>query len=150
MSAPDIVKGTYVAIAVETTIGGGTFTRLCGLSTKRLTEQVNTRDVFTRDCADPEDIPFRRLVQTGKQWDLSGSGQYNRAQAGFVSSLVGVRRLYRFFVGEPADDAVYQSYFEGYAQLTQRQIAGSDEDFTNAELTIASDGQWTETKGDGA
>lgn len=145
MSVPAIVRGTYVSILVEDADNPGTFIPLCGINTRTLTEQVNTNDVFTRNCDDPEDIPFRRLIQTGKQWDLSGSGQYNRAQGALIGTLMGVRKNYRFLIGEPADDAVYTSYFGGPAMLTQRQITGSDEDFVQVELTIGSDGEWTET-----
>lgn len=146
MSVPAIVRGTYVSILVEDPDAPGTYLALCGINTRTLTEQINTNDVFTRDCDDPEDIPFRRLIQTGRQWDLSGSGQYNRALGGLISSLMGVRANYRFLIGEPVDDAVYTSYFGGPAMLTQRQITGSDEDFVQTELTIGSDGEWTETE----
>lgn len=149
MATPDLVEGTYVNILVEspaTSDGSGTYVPLCGLTTRTLTEQVNTRDRFTRDCASPGSIPIRRLINTGKQWDLSGAGGYNRAQASLVGGLVGERRFYRFAIGEPADDAVYQSYFQGQARLTQRQITGADDDDVQAELTFASDGEWDETE----
>ncbi|MBI1682388.1 phage tail protein [Caulobacter hibisci] len=146
MTVPSIVRGTYVSILVEDPDNAGAFLPLCGITTRTLTEQVNTNDAFTRNCDDPEDIPFRRLIQTGKQWDLSGSGQYNRAQAALIGSLVGVRANYRFLIGEPADDAVYTSYFGGPAMLTQRQITGADDDFVQTELTIGSDGEWVETE----
>jgi len=146
MSTPDIVKGTYVSILVEDPDSAGTYLTLCGLTTRSLTHQVNTRDRFTRDCADPEAIPVRRLVTTGQQWDLSGSGLYNRAQASLIAGLIGVVANYRFLIGEPAADAIYSSYHGGAAMLTQRQITGSDEDDVQAELTFASDGEWTETE----
>ena len=148
MSTPDIVKGTYVSVLVEEPAGSGTFVPLCGMTTRTLTEQVNTNDVFVRDCEEPEEAPFRRLVKTGKQWDMSASGLYNRALKGLVKSLVGATRLYRYFIGEPVDDAVYSSFFEGPAMLTQRQITGGDEDFVQSELTWASDGEWVEAEVD--
>ncbi|MBO9710573.1 MAG: hypothetical protein J7521_20420 [Caulobacter sp.] len=146
MTTPSIVRGTYVSILVEDDANPGTYIALCGISARTLTEQVNTNDVFTRNCDNPEDIPFRRLIQTGKQWDLSGSGQYNRAQGALMGTLVGVRKNYRFLIGEPAEDAVYTSYFQGPAMMTQRQIVGNDDDFVTTELTIGSDGEWTETQ----
>lgn len=145
MTVPSLVRGTYVSILVEDDNAPGTFIALCGITTRKLTEQVNTNDQFTRNCDDPEDIPFRRIIQTGKQWDMSGSGQYNRAQGALLGSLMGVSKNYRFLIGEPAADAVYTSYFAGPAMLTQRQTDGSDENFVQVELTIASDGAWTET-----
>lgn len=145
MSAPDIIRGTFVSILAEDPDDAGEYLTLCGLTTRSLTHQVNTRDRFTRDCAAPEATPARTLVTTGQQWDLSGSGLYNRAQAALVSSLIGVKANYRFLLGEPAADAVYTSYHAGAAMLTQRQITGSDDDDVQAELTFASDGVWTET-----
>ena len=149
MAEPDLVQGTYVNILVEspaTADGSGTYVPLCGLETRTLTEQVNTRDRFTRDCADAGSVPIRRLVKTGKQWDLAGAGGYNRAQGSLVSSLIGEKRFYRFAIGEPADDTVYQSYFWGPAMLTQRQITGADDDDVQAEMTFASDGEWAEVE----
>lgn len=143
MSVPDIIKGTYVSIAVETTPGSGTYTVLCGLNSHGITYQVNTRDRFLRDCADPESIPARTPVSTGRQWDLTGSGLYNRAQASLIAGLVGLVRNYRFFLGEPADDAVYDSYWQGAAMLTQLGEAASDDDDVTQELTFVSDGIWT-------
>lgn len=146
MSFPAIVEGTFVAIQVEEPAASDTFVTLCGLNSHTFTEQVNTRDRFLRDCATPGSTPIRGVAPTGKQWDLSGSGLYNRAQATLVSSLVGVTRNYRFFIGEPADDAVYSSYWQGPAMLTQRQITGGDDGDTAAEMTFASDGVWVETE----
>lgn len=144
MSFPAIVEGTFVAIQVEDPANPGPPVTLCGLNSHTFTEQVNTRDRFLRDCATPGSIPIRGVAPTGKQWDLSGSGLYNRAQATLVSSLVGVTANYRFYIGEPADDAVYASYWEGPAMLTQRQITGGDDGDVAAELTFASDGLWVE------
>ena len=144
MSLPKIVRGTYVNIAVEDPDAPGTYINLCGLTSRTFTEQVQTRDRFTRDCNKPEDVPVRGIVATGKQWDLSGAGLYNRAQAELVAGLSGVVKKYRFIIGEPADDAVYSSYHEGAAMMTQRQITGAEDDDVTAELTFASDGEWTE------
>ena len=145
MSTPDILTGTYVSVLVENPDTPGAFIPLCGMTTRNLTRQVQTRDRFLRDCDDPEDIPVRRLIVTGKQWDLSASGLYNRAQAALLSGLFGIKATYRFLIGEPADDAVYTSYFQGDAVMTQHQITGGDEDDVTAELTWASDGEWVET-----
>jgi hypothetical protein len=144
MSLPDIVKGTYVSVLVEDQTNLGTFIPLCGMTTRSFVEQVNTRDQFIRDCSDPENIPVRKVIPTGKQWDLSASGVYNRAEAALVSASVGKSYNYRFVIGEPEDDQVYSSYFEGPAVLSQRKITGDDGDDTTAEMTFVSDGQWDE------
>lgn len=146
MSAPDLVLGTFVAVKIESPIDSGTFVNLCGMATRTFVEQVNTRDRFVRDCDDPLSIPFRHVIATGKQWNLSASGVYNRNQAELISAAVGAIRKYQFYIGEPADDAIYESYFQGNAMLTQRQIGGNDGDDVTSELTFASDGEWTETE----
>lgn len=146
MAQPDIARGTYVSILVENPDDSGTYVPLCGLTTRSFTHQMNGNDVFTRDCNDPEDVPIRRVIVTGEQWDLSGAGQYNRSQGALVTSLMGVTRNYRFLIGEPTDDPVYTSYWQGAAKLMNRQITGDDGAFISTNLTLQSDGTWTETE----
>lgn len=149
MSTPPILEGAYVVVLIETTVGGGAFTPLCGMITRTFTDRVNVRDRFLRDCTDPTAIPTRTTIATGEQWDLSASGIYNRAQAVLIGAAMGKIRLYRFAIGEPDDDAIYQSYWEGSARMTQRQIGGNDNDDASSELTFASQGAWVEHVGDG-
>lgn len=143
MSFADIVEGTFVAIQVEDDNAPGTFITLCGLTTHTYTAQVNTRDRFRRDCETPGATPVRSTANTGKQWDLSGSGLYNRSQSVLVESLLGKVKNYRFFIGEPEDDLVYSSYRQGKAKMTQLQITGGDEDDVSSELTFVSENEWT-------
>jgi len=143
MAQPDIIRGTYFVLAM----GDGatpteTFTGLCGISTRSFTQQVNTSDQFTRDCADPEDIPIRRLITTGRQWSLSGEGSLNRAQLEMINAAVGITKNYRFYYTEPADDEVFQGYFEGPAKLVNQAITGGDENFATLSLQFESDGEW--------
>lgn len=143
MAQPDIVKGTYIDILIGDGDTPEVFTPICGLTTKNFTEQVNTNDVFVPDCADPEDVPIRRLNVTGRQWDISGDGLYNRAQASVIRNAVGVTKNYRFVVGEPTGDDIDAGYYEGPAMITNRQLGGSDGgSFASISLTIASDGEW--------
>lgn len=151
MAAPDIVKGTYldllygdgaVAPAVET------FTPFCGLTTRSFTQQVNTNDTFVPDCADPESVPERRLVPTGRQWDLAGDGLLNLAQNVAVDGLLGRTRNYRFRVGRPAGSLVGAGYYQGPAMLTNKTMGGTTGggEFATVSLAIASDGLWTWTQ----
>lgn len=142
MAHPAIVKGSYVDILIGNGATPEAFTALCGLTTRSFTHQVNTADRFVRDCADPEDVPHRRLAVTGEQWDLAGEGLYNRSQAAAIRAAVGVTRRYRFVVAEPAADAVEQGYYEGPAMLTNLQLGGSDGEFGSVALQIVSDGGW--------
>lgn len=143
MAQPDIIRGTYFVLAM----GNGetpteTFTGLCGISTRTFTQQANTNDQFTRDCAEPENVPVRRLIVTGKQWSLSGEGSLNRSQLEDIQAAWGAIKNYRFYYTEPADDEVFRGYWEGAAILTNITITGGDEEFATISLQIESDGEW--------
>lgn len=142
MAQPAIVRGTYISILVEDDGSPGSFIPICGITTRDFTHQGQTKDVFTRDCADPEAVPVRRLIITGEQWDLSGGGQLNREQIPLANALMLVTKNYRFVIGEPADDQVYGGYYAGPAMLTQKKITGADDEMAGIELTIGSDGTW--------
>ncbi|MBI1179103.1 MAG: hypothetical protein GC201_00995 [Alphaproteobacteria bacterium] len=146
MPLPDIVKGTYVNILMGDGADPEVFTPICGLNTRGFTEQVNTSDKFIRDCADPEYVPIRRLIASGKQWDITGSGWMNRSQLAMINAAVGVTKNYRFEIGEPADDQVYGGYYGGPAMLTSKAITGADDDDVTIDLTLASDGAWIFTE----
>lgn len=144
MAQPDIIKGTYLDILLGDAAEAETFEPICGLTTRQFTHQVNTNDVFVPDCADPEDIPTRRLNVTGEQWDLSGDGLFNLAQEEKVRVATGQTRNYRFRVRRPAGSIVGTGYYEGPAMITNRQLGGSsgNGEFGSISLTIASDGDW--------
>lgn len=144
MAQPDIVKGTYVDILIGDGAGPEVFTPVCGLTTRQFTQQGNTNDVFVPDCADPEDVPTRRLVPTGKQWDLSGDGLLNLAQKTQVDAAFMVTKNYRFRIARPAGSIVGTGYYEGSAMLTNIQLGGStgNGEFASVSLAIASDGEW--------
>lgn len=147
MSQPDIIRGTYFVLAMGD--GGDpteTFAPLCGITTRTFTEQVNTSDSFVRDCDDPEEIPVRRLVSTGKQWSLSGEGVLNRANVETINAAVGVTKNYRFYWTEPSDDEVFQGYYEGPAKLVNKTITGGDEEFATMSLQFESDGEFVFTE----
>lgn len=145
MAAPDIVKGTYVDILIGDGATPEVFTPICGLTTRSFTQQVNTNDSFIPDCADPEDVPTRRLIPTGIQWDLSGEGLLNLAQHELVrEASAGITKNYRFRVGRPAGSVVGAGYYHGPAMITNMQETGStgNGEFAQISLTIASDGNW--------
>jgi len=147
MAQPDIVKGTYVDILMGDGAEPEVFTPICGLTARNFTQQVNTNDVFIPDCADPEDVPIRRLVPTGKQWDLSGDGLMNLLQRDEIDAALGVTANYRFRIGRPAGSVVGTGYYEGPAMLTNIQWGGNSGggEFASASIAIASDGEWTWT-----
>lgn len=145
MAQPDIIRGTYFILALGNGGGPETFDPLCGITTRQFTYQANTTDQFVRDCADPEDVPIRRLIVTGEQWSLSGSGSLNRADIEDIEAAKGTTKNYRFYWTEPDGDEVYAGYYEGPAILTNVTIDGNDDAYAQISLQIESDGQWTFT-----
>lgn len=142
MAQPDIIRGTYFSLMLGDGQATETFAALCGITTRNFTQQANTNDQFTRDCAAPEDVPIRRLIVTGKQWSLSGEGVLNRANLATIQAAWGVTSNWRYLFTEPADDLVFQGYYAGPGILTNIQINAGDDTFANLSLTIESDGQW--------
>lgn len=148
MAQPDIIRGTYFSLM----LGDGAtptevFAALCGITTRSFQSQTNTSDVFTRDCADPENVPVRRLITTGKQWSLTGSGQLNRANLADIQAADdGNPHNWRFLFTEPTDDEVFQGYYAGAGIMTNLEITGGDEEFATISITIESDGQWSFTE----
>jgi hypothetical protein len=146
MAQPSIIRGTYFSLMARTATGPDVYTALCGISTRSFTAGVNTNDQFTRDCADPEDVPIRRAIVTGKQWDLSGEGTLNRANLETILGLQAITENYRFVFTEPANDEVYQGHWTGPAILTNIAITAEDESFATISITLVSDGEWTFTE----
>lgn len=149
MALPIIVKGGYVDILLGNGATPEVFTPICGLTTRSITEQVNTNDVFVPDCADPEFVPVRRLVPTGRQWDLAGEGLLNLANWQALRAELGQSSNFRFVVSRPTGSTADIGYYSGPAMLTNMQIGGStgDGQFATVSLAIASDGPWTFTSG---
>lgn len=143
MAQPDIIRGTYFVLSMG---DGGSptenFTALCGIKTRDFTAQANTTDNFTRDCADPEDVPIRRLIVTGKQWSLTGDGDLNRANIDTIIAAIGVTKNYRFYWTEPTDDEVFAGYFEGPAIMVNHKIGGNDDAYATLSIQMESDGEW--------
>lgn len=145
MAQPDIIKGTYFSLMLGDGGTPETFEALCGITTRRFVNQANTTDQITRDCADPEDVPIRRLIVTSKQWSLSGDGVLNRSQLADIQAAWGETRNYRFIFTEPTDDEVFQGYYGGAGILTNLEITGGDDAFATISVQIESDGEWTFT-----
>lgn len=150
MARPANIRGTYFILAM----GDGAeptelFTALCGIKTRQFTSQHNTTDNFTRDCADPEDVPIRQLILTGRQWSISGDGDLDRNNIDTVIAADGITKNYRFYWTEPSGDEVYRGYFEGPAKIVNLTIGGNDDEFATLALDIQSDGEftWTPTAG---
>lgn len=145
MAQPDIIRGTYFVLMHGDGGGPETFVPQCGITTRDFTGQVNTTDVFTRDCADPINVPVRRVIATGKQFDLSGNGVLNRALLDSMWASLGLIENWRLVLTEPADDLVYQGYWAGAFMLSQLKVTAEDANFANISLQLVSDGDVTFT-----
>ncbi|WP_375248309.1 phage tail tube protein [Sphingomonas sp.] len=141
MSVPKTVKGQYFDVAVFVGSGDTVPTILCGLTTRNLTHQFNTNDEFLRDCQDPSGVPFRVVNVTGEQFDISGTGLFNRDQADLLRNLGGKSKKYRFIMGEDAEDAVDGGYYEGNFVCSNTQYGAADGSNVTIQLTFVSDGQ---------
>jgi predicted secreted protein len=141
MAQPDIIRGTYFVLAMG---DGGTptetFEALCGINTRTFNYTANTNDQFTRDCADPENVPVRNAIVTGEQWELSGEGSLNRSQLQDIEDAKGQPKNYRFYYTEPSDDEVFRGYWEGRFILNNFSITGADENFATISVSFVSDG----------
>lgn len=147
MARVNNLRGTYVEILVQTAAGPpAVFTVLCGITTKNITTQVNGQDTYNRDCADPEDIPVREIILSGRQWSMRGSGQMNRTMFKQLLDLVGVTENYRFFIRAKTTEVLADNPLNGYlggpAKIMTHTINGGDGDMTGLDLSIESDGLW--------
>jgi hypothetical protein len=145
MAAPAIVRGTYFDIAMGNGAGPEVFSIICGLRARTFTAQVNTTDSFVADCADPEDVPIRRLIATGKQWSIAGDGLANRSQADSIRAALGVTKNYRYVQSEPSGDNIDDGWWEGPGMMSNLQFTGSSGEsgqFAGVSLQIESDGEW--------
>ncbi|AYJ87670.1 hypothetical protein D3Y57_19245 [Sphingomonas paeninsulae] len=143
MARPALIKGGYFTILMgDGATPAEVFTVLCGLNTRSFTIQTNTSDVFVADCALPEDVPARQVNLTGKQWDMSGAGLYNRTDATRIRAAVGVVKNYRFSELEPASPAVAvdSGWWAGAFVLTNWQQQAADGQYVTASMTFVSDG----------
>jgi hypothetical protein len=143
MAQPDLVRGTYFSLMLGDGAGPETFAALCGVKTKTFTHKRNTNDQYTRDCANPEDVPIRRLIVTGEAWTLTGAGVLDRNSLPTLQAADDNQpHNWRFLFTEPSDDLVFQGYYGGPGIMTSLEITGDDENFANISFTIESDGQW--------
>lgn len=148
MARPNTLRGTYITILMG---DGATpteaFDVLCGITTKSFTDQVNTQDSFVRDCADPDDVPVREIIASGRQWTITGSGSMNRDNIADIDAAVGEIKNYRFFIGKKTGETgtPLNGYYSGQAMLTRRVINGDDGAYAGVDITIESHGAWAWT-----
>lgn len=145
MARPNIIRGQFVSILVQTAAGPpAVFTPLCGLVTRSLTDAVNTDDQFVRDCALPDEVPWREIIATGRQFSIAGAGQLNRDQFDLLETLVGALKNYRFMIAPKTGEVTpaVNGWYAGEAMVTNKRITGDDGALTGVDLAIESNGPW--------
>ena len=122
------------------------FTILCGLDNIQINRTANTNDRFRKDCAKPGSVPFRRSRTTGKQMDITASGAMNIPDITKYNAALGVSGNYRIELGtyDGTDAGEIIWVINGPFNLTGANSAVGEEG--NAEVTLASDGIWTEAE----
>jgi hypothetical protein len=146
MAQPKILRGTYFSLLLGDGGSPETFLALCGITTRTFAHRSNSSDVFTRDCANPVDVPVRNVIITGEQWDLTGTGVLNRSNLPQIQAADdGQPHNWRYLFTEPGTDLVFQGYYAGAGIVTDFTITGEDASFANISLSIASDGPWNWT-----
>jgi hypothetical protein len=114
MAQPKILRGTYFSLMLGDGGSPETFLALCGISTRSFTHARQTSDVYTRDCADPEDVPIRNLLVTGESWSLTGSGVLNRENLDtIIAADDNQTHNWRYVFTEPSGDLVFQGFYAG-------------------------------------
>lgn len=148
MAQPKILRGTYFSLGIGDGGSPETFAPLCGVTTRNFTHNRATNDVYTRDCADPEDVPIRNLIVTGESWTLTGNGVLNRENLDTLIAADNSNLTYnwRFWFTEPSGDLVLAGHWQGPGKMTNFQVQSEDANFANISFTIESDGQWTWTQ----
>jgi hypothetical protein len=147
MSRVNNLRGTYITVLMGDGATPEVFTVLCGITAKSMTTQVNTSDEFNRDCAQPEDVPVRELIATGKQWSIRGSGQMNRDLEPMLDAAVGHTKNFRFFIARKVGEVApaLNGYYGGPAMITSKVLSGDDAAKAAIDLSIESDGAWAWT-----
>lgn len=120
------------------------FTILCGLDNVQINRTANTNDRFRRDCAKPGSVPYRRSRTTGKQMDITASGAINIPDIETYNEALGVAGNYKIELGmyDGTDAGEIIHVITGPFNLTSANSGVGDEG--TAEVTLASDGIWTE------
>lgn len=120
------------------------FTILCGLDQVSINRTANTNDRFRKDCQKPGSVPFRRSRTTGKQMDITANGALNIPDLDTYNSNLGVSKNYLIELGQydDTDEGTIIHEITGPFNLTEASSSVGDEG--TAQVSLASDGVWTE------
>lgn len=129
--------------------GGGSevFSITCGIQDVNINAVANTSDRFTRDCAKPGEIPYRKVKATGKQMDITGSGLIDKAQITAYNTALGKVKNYKveLYQDDGTDAGSLMGTYAAALMLTAQNQAIPRENSATVELNLASHGAWTWT-----
>lgn len=147
MAKPKLLRGTFINILMGDGGSPEVFAPICGARVKSLNHVIETNDDYSRDCADPEDVPTRDVVPTGERWDMPFTGVLNRTQLEDMQNAVGVYKNYRFELAQPAADVVPNGggYWAGEGLMNSFNITGDDGANSTIEGSVLSNGEWVWT-----
>lgn len=142
MSLP--VEADFAVVKIGDGADPEVFTILCGLDQVTVNRAANTNDRFRRDCAAPGVVPYRRAKATGKQMDISASGAINIPDISTYNSSLGVSKNYKIELGQydGTDEGTIIHEITGPFVLTTANSSVGDDN--SAEVSLVSDGIWTE------
>ena len=131
------IKGNYADILYGDGEDPEVFAQLCGISTRGLNVTYATAfEAEDYDCADPE-AAAQTLREVGAQdWNISGSGLYNRTQMAALRALLGNSQNWRFAMDEPAAEALDDGWWAGPGYISSFEIQGNDGEYSQVSLTI--------------
>lgn len=123
------------------------FTALCGIFGATINRTANTNDRFRRDCATPGEVPLRKVRTTGKQMDITSSGAINIPDIAEYNDALGVSKNYKIelYKQDGTDAGELLHTITGAFVLTSANTSVEIDGDGTAEVTLASDGAWTET-----
>lgn len=136
--------GQYVLL-VEFTPGSGTYSKVCGLTSRGVQRELSLQETQVPDC-DNEDLPAAiQIAPQSKQFNISGSG--------VMSQEAHLSLLNWFNLGTPRNVRIKTTgatsgqvdYEQGSAYLTSYGNAAEKGQVVNADLAIRIDGVMTAT-----
>lgn len=123
------------------------FAVLCGMQDATINTTAQTQDRFVRDCAKPGSIPKRKTKTTGLAQDITGSGLTNADNVADMQAAIGHVANYTIecYADNGTDAGELLGTFAGAYKLTAHNLSLTRENASTAEITLASEGDWTWT-----
>lgn len=143
---PVRLKSGYGSVNMGDGASPEVFTKLCGLESSTYTVSFDTSDDTVDSCDEPEAVPARELVVTGKKATITVAGFYNRTQSEIMRTAKGATKNYTFKLIEPSGTTVSKLTVAGAFIMTEHAIStGRNAEYVKFTATFESTGSFTET-----